>query len=150
MKHTTVLLVEDDLDLARVLAGFLAENGMTVRHAARGDAALAQLRGAPCDICILDVGLPDCNGFELCKTLRQWSDCPILMLTALEREEDIIHGLQCGADDYVTKPCSLRVLHSRLVCLLRRADRAQQPPARRLFSGRLAVDPFYGTGRACR
>lgn len=136
----SILLVEDNAAFASEVAAFLKEDGFSVVHAATGAEALRYIQSEPVHICLLDVGLPDCSGLQLCKQIRSFYSGPILMLTAFDQEDDIIAGLQSGADDYVTKPCSLRILRSRIGAQLRRQDRLSSQEPQRLKSGDLQID----------
>lgn len=118
-----VLLTEDDLDIARVIAKGLREHGYAVDIAADGEQALYNAQVHAYDLALLDVRLPRKDGFSVCRELRERSfRAPILLLTAMDDAEDIVCGLNCGADDYVTKPFDLPVLLARLHALLRRAQ----------------------------
>lgn len=113
-----VLLVEDDDSIASSLIAGLQSSGMTVRRVSRGrDALRAELP----DVVLLDVGLPDIDGFEVCRQLRAISQVPVIMLTARDEELDRVFGLDIGADDYVTKPFGLRELLARIRAVTRRA-----------------------------
>lgn len=116
-------MVEDDISLRRELRRGLEETGWAVSEAATAQAARRLCLTESPDLVILDVGLPDGDGFSLCRALREKIPCPILILTGFGSDDDVVLGFQSGADDYVTKPCSLRVLQSRIRALLRRADR---------------------------
>ena len=118
-----ILIVEDEEDLVAALAFNLEKEGHTVVHAARGDLALnATLREQP-DLILLDLMLPGLNGRDVCRTLREKGiDVPIIMLTARSDELDRVVGLEIGADDYVTKPFSVRELLARINVRLRRAQ----------------------------
>ncbi len=113
-----VLIVEDDPGIADVLQFALAEAGHEVLQAARGGAALEAARQADC--LVLDVGLPDMDGFEVCRRLRRSSDIPVLFLTSRSDEIDRVVGLEIGGDDYLTKPFSTRELVARLKAIMRR------------------------------
>ncbi|QYF94854.1 two-component system response regulator CreB [Massilia sp. PAMC28688] len=130
----TILIVEDELAIADSIAYALRTDGFTPVHVALGQQALELLRSdaAPALI-VLDVGLPDMNGFEVCRSLRQFSNVPVIFLTARSDEIDRIVGLEIGADDYVTKPFSPRELVARIRVVLRRLAPAPVPapaPAR--------------------
>jgi DNA-binding response OmpR family regulator len=130
-----VLLVEDDMRLADVLAGTLRGHGYAVHHVATGAGAL---RAEPSDIVLLDLGLPDCDGLALCRTLRERGDVGIIAVTASGREPDRVRGLRAGADDYVVKPFSMEELRARMEAVSRRL-RAPRP--RRLRIADLDIDP---------
>lgn len=117
-----ILLVEDEVAIADNLAYALATDGFTPKHVALGQAALDALQTPdhPFSLVVLDVGLPDLNGFEVCRRLRQHSSIPVIFLTARSDEIDRIVGLEIGADDYVTKPFSPRELVARVRAVLRR------------------------------
>jgi two-component system, OmpR family, response regulator len=116
-----ILIVEDDVVIAAMLRDSFNESGMNAEIAQNGVAMDARMRGSGFDLVILDVMLPGENGLSLCRRLRATTDIPILMLTAADAEIDRIIGLEIGADDYVTKPFSLRELIARIRGLLRRA-----------------------------
>ncbi|MFJ2560600.1 MULTISPECIES: response regulator [unclassified Streptomyces] len=113
-----VLLVEDDVSIAEPLVDGLARYGITVQWVCTGDAALDAPRG---DMVLLDLGLPDMDGIDVCRELRQDSDVPIIMLTARGTEADRVVGLELGADDYLAKPFSLRELVARIRAVTRRS-----------------------------
>ena len=139
MEH--ILLVEDDISLRRELRRGLEETGWAVSEAATAQAARRLCLTESPDLVILDVGLPDGDGFSLCRALREKIPCPILILTGFGSDDDVVLGFQSGADDYVTKPCSLRVLQSRIRALLRRADRWDSTAS--LCSGDLHFDLIH-------
>jgi two-component system OmpR family response regulator len=120
-----VLVVEDDSDLREALQDLLVAWGYAVAPVADGEAALAICAREPIDLLLLDVGLPGCDGLEVCRRLRaRAGDQPlVLMLTARDASADKVHGLELGADDYVVKPFDPPVLRARLRALLRRRDR---------------------------
>ena len=129
----TILIVEDEQAIADSIAYALRTDGFTPRHVMLGEQALALLRTGAGDsadmpaLVVLDVGLPDMSGLETCRRLRQFSDVPVIFLTARSDEIDRIVGLEIGADDYVTKPFSPRELVARIRVILRRAGNAQAP-----------------------
>ncbi len=105
MSH--ILLVEDDLSLIEGLEYSLSRNGFTTDVKRTAKEALAALERGQYDLILLDLTLPDGNGFSICKAVRQWSDVPIIFLTAADEEVNIVMGLDLGGDDYVTKPFKL-------------------------------------------
>jgi two-component system catabolic regulation response regulator CreB len=117
----TILIVEDEAAIADSIAYALHKDGYQPLHVTLGEQALAAARTAPPALVILDVGLPDISGLEVCRRLRQFSDVPVIFLTARSDEIDRIVGLEIGADDYVTKPFSPRELVARVRVILRRA-----------------------------
>ncbi|GIE74075.1 DNA-binding response regulator [Actinoplanes philippinensis] len=133
--NAKVLVAEDDPKQAELLRRYLEHEGHTVTVATDGRAALALVRRQPPDLLVLDVMMPGIDGFEVCRVLRRDSGLPVLMLTARGAEEDLLLGLDLGADDYLTKPYRPRELAARVRALLRRTG-VPDPRA-----GRLRVDP---------
>ena len=119
--HQTILIVEDERRMARFIRLNLEHDGFQVIEAANGQEASRALRDSLPDLILLDVMLPDIDGFEVLTTVREISDVPVIMLTAKGEEDDRVRGLELGADDYVTKPFSPRELVSRVKAVLRRA-----------------------------
>ncbi|HSM58854.1 MAG TPA: response regulator transcription factor [Candidatus Sulfomarinibacteraceae bacterium] len=115
-----LLVVEDEATLLETLSYNLSRQGYDVQTASDGNDALALARREPPDLIILDVMLPGIDGFEVCRILRKEMSVPILMLTARDEEVDKVVGLEVGADDYMTKPFSMRELMARVKALLRR------------------------------
>ena len=118
----TILAVDDEPTLLETLAYNLERDGYRVVRAVDGREALARFRAEPVDLVVLDLMLPELSGMEVCRIIRQESDVPILMLTAKDSEVDKVVGLEVGADDYVTKPFSLRELQARVRALIRRSE----------------------------
>jgi DNA-binding response OmpR family regulator len=133
-----LLMIEDDQALAALVSEYLSSLGFRVTAAGTASAGLALLREAEFDALILDVMLPDGDGFEVCRQVRGGSDLPILMLTARGEETERIVGLELGADDYLPKPFNPRELAARLRAILRR--RAAGGKAETLRFGRLEID----------
>jgi DNA-binding response OmpR family regulator len=125
----TILLVDDEDAVRRVLAFPLEKDGYEVVQAADGEEALERFSEHDVDLVVLDVMLPRLDGLEVCKRLRATSNVPIIMLTARDDELDKVIGLELGADDYITKPFSIREFRSRVRALLRRARRPHLPEA---------------------
>jgi two-component system KDP operon response regulator KdpE len=119
--HQTILIVEDERRMARFIRLNLEHDGFQVIEAGNGQEAVRSLRDQLPDLILLDVMLPDLDGFEVLTTVREVSDVPVIMLTAKGEEDDRVRGLELGADDYVTKPFSPRELVSRVKAVLRRA-----------------------------
>ena len=117
----TILVVEDESSIASFVALYLKNAGYGVKTAATGGDALAQVAAEKPALVVLDLMLPDIDGIEVCKRIRQSSDLPILMLTARDEDIDKIIGLEVGADDYLTKPFNPRELVARIKSILRRA-----------------------------
>ncbi|MBM3678733.1 MAG: response regulator transcription factor [Actinobacteria bacterium] len=120
----TILLVEDEEDIASVVRAYLERDGFRVVWAARGVDGLIALERNEIRLAILDLQLPDADGFDLCRAIRERSSLPIVFLTARDEEVDRVTGLELGADDYVTKPFSPRELVARVRAVLRRAEPA--------------------------
>jgi len=136
-----VLIIDDDRKLAGMLRDYLHPRGIEADLA--GDAArgLAELRRRAYDAVVLDVMLPDLDGFEVCKRLRGFSDVPVLMLTARGDPSDRVVGLELGADDYLPKPFDPRELLARLRAIMRRRRPAGATDVAPLRFGRLEIDP---------
>jgi DNA-binding response OmpR family regulator len=125
----TILLVDDEDSVRKVLAFPLERDGFAVIQAADGEEALEKFSAQPIDLVVLDIMLPRLDGLEVCKRLRATSTVPIIMLTARDDELDKVIGLELGADDYITKPFSIREFRSRVRALLRRARVPHAPDA---------------------
>jgi DNA-binding response OmpR family regulator len=137
----TVLIVEDDRNTAALVAAYLGKEGFATVQVHDGAEAVAAAQKARPVFVILDVMLPNLDGWEICRALRADSDVPILMLTAREEEGDRVSGLSMGADDYVVKPFSPRELVERVKAILRRSQRpTPRPPAVLSWNG-LELDP---------
>ena len=116
-----ILLVEDEPDIQELLGTYLRDAGYETAAAGDGAAALAAFENAPFDLVLLDVMLPKLDGFEVCRRIRQSSQVPVVMLTALDGEAQQLRGFGLNIDDYVTKPFSMPVLLEKLRVILRRA-----------------------------
>ncbi len=136
----TILVVDDEPTLRETLAEALDADGFRVVTAADGREALAQFREHRPELVVLDLMLPELSGIEVCRIIRQESGVPILMLTAKSSEIDKVLGLELGADDYVTKPFSLRELSARIRALLRRTEQAPAEGPTTVSLGDLTVD----------
>jgi DNA-binding response OmpR family regulator len=141
-----VLIIDDDTRLSAMLSDYLSSNGYAVRTAATAMAGLADLGRRVPDVVILDIMLPDLDGFETCRRIRTRFDVPVIMLTAKGEETDRIVGLELGADDYLPKPFNPRELLARLRAVLRRSHPGTGETTRLLRFGRLEIDP--GSRRA--
>lgn len=127
MKSKTILIVEDETTIAETLSYALSTDGFTPHHVTLGKEAIDFIQNQAISnvaLIVLDVGLPDMNGFEVCRKLRQFTNTPVIFLTARNEEVDRIVGLEIGADDYVTKPFSPRELVARIRAILRRVESA--------------------------
>lgn len=138
-----VLLVEDEEAIAQALIYALETEGFTADWQRLGSEALKILNFSSVDILILDVGLPDINGFDLCREIRKTSDIPLLFLTARHAEIDRILGLELGGDDYVTKPFSPREVVARIKRILKRTSQATHTEAPTPKSLQINID--HGT-----
>ncbi len=139
----TVLIVDDEPTLRETLAESLEQDGLRVVTAADGREALERFRAEKPDLILLDLMLPGLSGIEVCRIIRQESSVAILMLTARDSELDKVVGLELGADDYVTKPFSLRELQARIRALLRRIESmpgVAGPAAQTIDLGAVKVD----------
>jgi DNA-binding response OmpR family regulator len=136
-----VLVVDDDHTVREVVVSYLRAARHDVEEAVDGEQALTMLRGRPVDLVVLDLMLPGIDGLEVCRRVRETSDVPVIMLTALGSETDRVVGLEHGADDYVTKPFSPRELVLRVDSVLRRAgERASPVEPATVTDGDLVVD----------
>jgi two-component system OmpR family response regulator len=136
-----VLVVEDEESIASFVAMYLRKGGFTVSVAGTGAEALARAGSERPSLIVLDLALPDLDGIDVCRRIRERSDVPILMLTARDDDVDKIIGLEVGADDYLTKPFNPRELVARVKSILRRAAPARRPPETEvLCHGELRVD----------
>jgi DNA-binding response OmpR family regulator len=134
----TILVVEDEASLADLIRSYFVKAGFTVCEASGGKDALSLFESRPIDLVILDVMLEDMDGWSILRELRHTSDVPVLMLTARSQESDKLFGFDLGADDYMTKPFSLKELLARSKALLKRAGSKGEET---VFSyGRLSVD----------
>lgn len=147
MKGKKILIVEDEPSIAEVVTLYLERADFTVRVAKDGEAALKILEQHIPDLIIMDLMLPEMDGFTITRWLRERSNVPIIMLTARRDEIDRITGLELGADDYVVKPFSPQELVSRVRAVLRRAGQSQIPANEEqpVISGDLNIDPLGRT-----
>jgi DNA-binding response OmpR family regulator len=138
----SILLVEDDPTVSEVVARYLEREGYVVEQVADGRDALGRATASLPDLVVLDLMLPGLNGLEVCRRLRSIAPVPVVMLTARSAEEDLVSGLELGADDYVTKPFSPRELTARVKAVLRRAQPPldSNPPPATIDAGDLQID----------
>lgn len=137
---TEVLVVDDEIPLAKIIASYLEREGLQVDLAADGPAAVALTREVDPSIIVLDISLPGFDGIEVCRRIREFSDAYVLMLTARDDEESLLQALGTGADDYVLKPFSPRELIARIGALQRR-PRQRSAPANPESVGPLLLQP---------
>ncbi|TML41972.1 MAG: response regulator transcription factor [Actinobacteria bacterium] len=145
---STILLVDDEDSVQKLLTYPLERDGFRVVQARDGEQALRLFEDQRIDLVVLDLMLPKVDGLEVCKRLRAGSDVPIIMLTARGEELDKVLGLELGADDYITKPFSIREFRSRVRALLRRASLARDSGPREgevIEAGQLRIDPARRT-----
>ncbi len=135
-----LLFIDDDHHLARLTTRYLEAHAVDVTWVGTGESGLAHLIHGAFDAVLLDVMLPGIDGIDVCREIRARSDVPVLILTALGGEEDRVHGLEIGADDYIRKPFSSRELLARLRAQVRRARGHSGPAARCLIAGGLRID----------
>src|ERR671923_780316 len=140
----SVLVVEDEASIASFVSLYLRNAGYEVRTATNGTDALASVQSQQPSLIVLDLMLPDIDGIEICRRIRQKSDVPILMLTARDEDVDKIIGLEVGADDYMTKPFNPRELVARVKSILRRTTPARR---RRESAQNRHRDPGIEPGR---
>ena len=146
---SNIALVDDDKNILASVSMLLEQEGYHVRTYSDGAAALTALTTAPPDLAILDIKMPRMDGLELLRRLRQAQDLPVIFLTSKDEEIDELMGLNAGADDYIRKPFSQRLLLERVRAVLRRAEGKGAPPANgveaakkeALTRGKLALDP---------
>ena len=137
----SVLIIEDDHEQSNMLAEYLSSANMSVACAENGAMGLSQLKQGEYDMVVLDIGLPDMDGFEVCRNIRRFSSVPVLILTARGDEMDRIIGLEIGADDYLAKPFNPRELLARIKAILRRGgqDNINSPASSIRRFGRLEI-----------
>jgi DNA-binding response OmpR family regulator len=143
---TRILSVEDDERIRTAVRLALEDEGWTVDEAENGEEALVKFAQSPTDVVLIDIMLPDIDGFEVCRAIRRQSDVPIVMVTARDDTHDVVAGLEAGADDYLTKPFAPKELSARIRALLRRA-RTADPASPHLRFGDLEVIPDQGVVR---
>ncbi|MEM7523393.1 MAG: response regulator transcription factor [Pseudomonadota bacterium] len=137
----TVLIADDDPHIRQVIRFALDQEGLEVAEAADGVEALARFAEAAPDLIVLDVGMPEADGLDVCREIRKTSDVPILFLSARDEEIDRILGLEIGGDDYVGKPFSPRELTARVKAILKRAGPAPAAEEEELTRGALTLRP---------
>lgn len=136
-----ILVVDDDPHIRDIICFALDKAGLTTIAAADGAQAMARFQAQTPDLLVLDVGMPEMDGLEVCRRIRQTSDVPILFLSARDEEIDRILGLELGGDDYVTKPFSPRELVARINAILKRTRNPGPAPVKALTHGALRLEP---------
>ncbi len=142
-----ILIIEDDEDIRASVAQLLRDEGYDVDEAANGATGLARLSSRSCDCVLLDVMLPDIDGFEVCRRIRGQSDVPVIIVSARADSFDVVAGLEAGADDYLSKPFEPKELSARIRAMLRRAHGFGTNPAVIRLGTRLDVIPDEGRVR---
>jgi DNA-binding response OmpR family regulator len=135
-----ILVVDDDDNVRRLVAAYLEREGYDVSHASDGNAAVRAVEQSPPDLMILDLMLPGPGGLQVARRLKESAGVPIIMLTARGGEDDMLRGFEAGADDYLAKPFSPKVLVARVRAVLRRAGHGEEESAGPLVMGPLSID----------
>jgi two-component system, OmpR family, alkaline phosphatase synthesis response regulator PhoP len=141
MAGERILVVDDEASLLDLLSLYLGREGFQVETAGDGARALEVVRERAPSLLILDIMLPELDGFEVCRRVRGFSNLPIMMLTARDEDVDKIVGLELGADDYLTKPFNPRELVARVKAILRRAERPPTVSSQPIHLGDVTIDP---------
>ncbi|MBN1093199.1 response regulator transcription factor [Blastococcus sp. TML/M2B] len=139
----SVLVIEDDARIRRVVEMTLQREGFEVSGAASGEEGLARLSGRPFDVVLLDLRLPGLDGFQVCREIRKTSTTPVIMLTARSDSDDVVAGLEAGADDYVTKPFVPKEIVARVRAIARRNRGGGEPPT--IVVNGIEVSPLAGS-----
>jgi len=140
-KKNRILVVDDERGLVKLIRLNLEQDGFEVVEANNGAQAMEKLRTTLPDLVLLDVMMPDIDGFQVLRMIREIGNTPVIMLTAKGEESDIVRGLELGADDYITKPFSPKVLTSRIRAVLRRGNFTDQADTGKIdIDGRLQID----------
>ncbi|HOF25403.1 MAG TPA: response regulator transcription factor [Anaerolineaceae bacterium] len=140
-KKNRILVVDDEKGLVKLIRLNLEQDGFEVVEANNGAEAMEKLRVTLPDLVLLDVMMPDMDGFQVLKMIREIGNTPVIMLTAKGEESDIVRGLELGADDYITKPFSPKILTSRIRAVLRRGSYADETDTGKIdVDGRLQID----------
>lgn len=135
-----ILVVDDEPQIARALRTILTEKNFTVTTASRGEQALVMAAANPPDVVILDLGLPDIDGYEVCAQLRMWTQAPIIVLSVRDHERDKVKALDKGADDYLTKPFGIEELLARVRVALRHSAQSQGSKDVIISAGKVMID----------
>jgi two-component system KDP operon response regulator KdpE len=135
-----ILVIDDEPQILRAMRTILTEKQFKVTTASRGEEGLTLAATNEPDIVILDLGLPDMDGVEVCARLREWTQCPIIILSVRDSEREKVAALDAGADDYLTKPFGIEELLARVRVALRHSTRAQGNPNKVIKAGRIIID----------
>jgi DNA-binding response OmpR family regulator len=141
MSNERILVVDDEANIVDLVTLYLERDGFRVESASDGETALEMIRDDEPALVVLDIMLPEVDGFEVCRQTRASSEVPIIMLTARDDDIDKIVGLEIGADDYLTKPFNPRELVARVKAILRRMDRSEQRDDKPVLIGDVSIDP---------
>lgn len=142
--NRNLLVVEDDGGIRNLIAMYFQNENFNIYEAEDGKSALSLFRSYPMDLVILDIMIPEIDGYKVCETIRTKSDVPVIMLTAKSQEEDKLRGFENGTDEYVTKPFSLKVLVARANALLKRTEGKISNGRNAVCFGNLIVDYHSG------
>lgn len=142
---THILVIDDEPQILRALRTILSEKGFKVTTASRGEEGLTLAATNSPDLIILDLGLPDMDGIEVCARLREWSPCPIIVLSVRDTEREKVAALDKGADDYLTKPFGIEELLARVRAALRHSGPARESQTATILAGSLAIDLAWHT-----
>ncbi len=140
-----ILVIDDEPQILRALRTILAEKEFSVTTASRGEEGLALAAASPPDLIILDLGLPDMDGLEVCARLREWIKCPIIVLSVRDSEREKVAALDQGADDYLTKPFGIEELLARVRVALRHSTRESGAQTKTVKAGSLKIDLAWHT-----
>ena len=136
----TVLIIEDEPQIADLISIYLKKEGISTRHTASGEEGLSLLKKGGFDLVILDINLPGIDGFEVLQEIRRFEELPVIIVSARQEDEDMIMGFGVGADDYVSKPFSPKVLAARVRASLKRRRSSEQTSANRVKFGSFILD----------
>ncbi len=136
----SILIIDDEPQILRALRTILSEKHFKVTTASRGEEGLTLAAANPPDLIILDLGLPDMSGFDVCERLREWTRAPIIVLSVRDSEQDKVAALDKGADDYLTKPFGIQELLARIRVALRHGAQAQGTKETVVKSGKVVID----------
>ena len=140
-QNETILIVEDDSQIHNFIAYILKQEGFTCQIAKTAQNAMAALISQKIDLMILDMGLPDYDGMEIIKKVREWSELPIIVVSARDQDKDKVSALDAGADDYLTKPFSAAELMARIRVMIRHLHKTEKSPVQPVMSvGDLSID----------
>ncbi len=140
MSSVHILVIDDEPQIQRAIRAILSEKGFKVTTASRGEEGLTLAATNEPDIVILDLGLPDMDGVEVCMRLREWTQCPIIILSVRDSERDKVEALDKGADDYLTKPFGIEELLARVRVALRHSTSKQGIQNKLIRAGQLTID----------